>query len=449
MRRLRLAASALAAALLLAACTGADAEAGQSAEALPPSSADLDCGENEAIVRTLPGGMAWSMCWAVEPKSGLVLRDIRFTPTDAAPILVIGEMTIAQLEVPYDSGERTTYDLSEAGFGGTRMQTLSGVECTGDRIAAEIPDIGEGEYGQTREREVLCSEEVDTGIAYRSGEAGRVIADRRSEWRLSSISKVGWYEYVVQYAFGSDGTIGVDLGATGDISPIDFSDHHHGSAVGEGDADYATSHSHNAVWRIHWALDAPGRLAVEQYDAEPTGEFGEQSPIVEGSLVRLETPAIAQWHDRRWWRVLAPGVLNEDGRPISYEIDVGKSDTFSFTRDLHAHGPESAYDVAFTNADECALLATANRGRCGDGVLDYVERTAHDPLEDVVSWVASGYHHVVRDEDQSPMDMHWQGFLLRPRDLTAQRVAIPEERAGINGIPEAEWAERYRDEVDR
>ncbi|MBP2437689.1 hypothetical protein [Microbacterium amylolyticum] len=44
------------------------------------------------------------------------------------------------------------------------------------------------------------------------------------------------------------------------------------------------------------------------------------------------------------------------------------------------------------------------------------------------------------------MDMHWEGFLLRPRDLTAQRVAIPDERTDFNDIPDEELYSEYLDE---
>lgn len=446
-RRAGAALIALVAAGGLAACT----DEPQAAPEEAPHAATFDCDQGEPLANALENGAEWAMCWQVDPDRGLVLTDIRFTPTDAEPVLIAEELSLAQLEVPYDSGENTTYDLTDAGFGGTKMQTLTETECVGERIATDIPDIDDGTYGKTRHREVLCSLIVDGGLGYRSGEFGEVVAARREDWQLSTISKVGWYEYVTQYSFGSDGVIRSDLGATGDISPIDFSDHEHGSAVGEGDHAHATSHSHNAVWRVHWALDDPGALAVEQYDAEDTGEMGPKAPIVEGSLRAIEHPAIAQWEDRRWWRVLAPGVLNADGRPISYEIDLGKSDTFTFTHDHLFHGEEEAYDVAFTNADPCELLAVRNGAgsTCGQSVHDYIEDSADEELRDVVSWVAVGFHHVVRDEDQSPMDMHWQGFALRPRDLTAQRVAVPDGREQLNGELEGEFRKWYRlDEED-
>jgi primary-amine oxidase len=428
---------------LVAGCDGSPAEVAPPAAA--PTPATHDCSDGDPLSQTLDNGASWSLCWTVDPKRGVVLRDVRFTPTGQEEIPVLESLAIAQLEVPYDDGERNTSDITEAGFGGTRMKTLTETECTGERVETEVPNIGDGTFGEAPERAVLCSEVVDTGIGYRSSDGGTLVADRSSAWQLASISKVGWYEYIAQYAFGSDGSIRPALGATGDISPVDFTDPEHGWPVGEGDEAHAASHSHNVVWRAHWDLGASGALRAEQYDAEPTGEMGSESAIVEGSLTGLPHPATAEWTDRRWWRVVAPDALNADGHPVSYQIDLGKTDSFEFTHDQHDHGDDAGYDVAFTNADECQVFATHNGGACGAGVLDFVDRDASAELTDVVSWVAVGYHHVVRDEDQSPMDTHWQGFTLLPRDLTAQRVAVPEGREDLNGVPSNEWTEEYEE----
>ncbi|MFC0673620.1 copper amine oxidase [Brachybacterium hainanense] len=418
------------------------AEPGGTAAGDPGATADLDCGEEgQALSQTLSSGATWSLCTAIDPDLGLVLSQIHIAPPGAEPISLIDTLSISQLEVPYDDGGRTTYDITEAGFGGSKMKTLDGTVCAGDLRGFDIPNVGDGTRGKIRHREVLCESVVDAGVSYYSSTVGEPATARRTDLQLFTVSKVGWYEYLTEYTLGADGSIDVQLGATGDLSPVDFSDEEHGSDVGEG--EHATSHSHNAVWRVDWALGGADGMRVEQFDAEPTGEQGEKSPILTGALTPIEEPARARWQDRRWWRVVAPEVQNADGHPISYQIDLQKTDSFTFTRDQtgapgHEHG-DIGYDVAFTNADDCQRYAVRNRGGCGDGVLDFVERGAGQPLDDVVSWVAVGFHHVPRDEEQSPMEMHWQGFTLLPRDLTAQRFDVPPGREDVNGVPEDQW----------
>ncbi|GAA3707341.1 hypothetical protein GCM10022377_21350 [Zhihengliuella alba] len=407
-----------------------------------------ECATGESLIHEFENGAAWTMCWSVGADRGLVLTDVVYSSPDQGEHRIIDSIALAQLEVPYDSGERLTSDITDAGFGGTRMKTLTEQECSGERHATEIPNIGEGEYGPSPEREVLCSTSVEARLGYRSFENGTLTTAQTSEWNVYAISKVGWYEYISQYTFTSSGAIRPQLGATGDLSPVDYADEEHGWPVGEGEADYAASHSHNAVWRVDWGL-GDGAQAVEQYDAVDTGDEGDESRIVEGSLMPIEHPAVARKEDRRWWRVLSPETLNADGHPISYEIGLEKTDSFTALRDEHHHGADSGYDVAFTNAKDCELYATYNPADCGRGVLDFIANGKEEPLEDVVSWVAVGFHHVPRDEDQSPMEMHWQGFSLSPRDLFAQRPGVPDGREGLNGQPETWQGEDVDDLIER
>ena len=414
---------------------GATAAAGSLGGAGTAVDAKAHCGERAVgLTRTLSSGAAWTMCLHVDAKRGMVLTNVDLTAPGAKALPIAHEISLAQLEVPYDTGTRLTEDITSAGFGGTKMQDLSSKECAGELVGLAVPTIGDGStFGDIPTRKVLCSEVTDAGLAYRSAANGAVTAARKDQWTLSTVSKVGWYEYVTRYTFGADGSITPDLGATGDLSPVDYTgDSARGSAVGSGDHDHAASHSHNAVWRIHWALGT-GPLAVEQYDAAPTGQQGKQSPLMDGALRRLGHATEAERASRRWWRVVAPGTKNADGHPISYEIDLGATDPFEFSEDTE-HGARHGYDVAFTNYDACQVFATGNDETCGDGVPDYVAADLA-PLTDPVSWVAVGFHHVPRDEDQSPMELHWQGFRMVPRDLTATRMDEPAGREGGNGQP--------------
>lgn len=412
--------------------TGATAGAGTLGGAGSAVDKDVTCGEREVgLTRRLSSGASWAMCLLVDAKRGMVLREVTLAAPGQDPMPIAHDLSLAQLEVPYDTGTRLTQDITSAGFGGIKMQDLSTAECAGELVGVTVPTIGDGStFGDTPTRDVVCSEVTDAGLAYRSAEDGEVVAARKDQWSLATVSKVGWYEYVTRYTFGADGSITPDLGATGDLSPVDWDDADaHGAplAANTGPHSHAASHAHNAVWRIHWAL-GDGPLGVEQYDAAPTGAEGPKSPVVAGRLRALDRATTATAAPRRWWRVVSPGTTNADGHRVSYEIDLGATDSFAF------HGAERGYDVAFTNFDACEIFATGNDGLCGAGVPDYVT-TDMAPLTDVVSWVAVGFHHVPRDEDQAPMELHWQGFRLAPRDLTATRFDVPDERAGRNGRP--------------
>lgn len=389
------------------------------------------------IDRTLSNGARWTMCWSIDPYQGLVLSDIAYAAPGARPTTIIAELSLGQLEVPYDTGARTTKDITKQGFGGRDLQSIGPAECTGEISSTFVPNYGDGAVGGGERRPVLCTKIEPTGLAYRANDGGKVVAAQGESLVINTISKVGWYEYVNQYSFTGDGGVRPELGATGTLSPEDYTDDdHQGNPVGHGDQDKAASHSHNAVWRVHWALGGRGRQAVQEYDARFNGKQGPQSLEIDGALTDLKTETKRDKADRRWWRVLNPEVRNADGHPISYQIEIEHTDSYHATAGHAGVRPQPDYDIAFTQADPCQKFASDNdNASCGSGVDDYL--ADQQQLTDVTSWVAVGFHHVVRDEDQSPMDLHWQGFTMMPRDLSAHRPQPPSGYASANGRPTA------------
>ena len=113
-------------------------------ESTASGGADLKCPDNDPVTQELLSGSTWTMCWRVDASRGLVLQDVHFTPAGQKPVQVLAELSIGQLEVPYDTGLRNTEDITSQGFGGSHMMTLTGTECLGERLETYVPKIGDG-----------------------------------------------------------------------------------------------------------------------------------------------------------------------------------------------------------------------------------------------------------------------------------------------------------------
>jgi primary-amine oxidase len=382
------------------------------------------CGEASMVSEVLPGGTRWRMCWHVDPGTGLVLEKVAVAYRSAPePLQVLDSVTLAQLNVPYDSGATEWNDITSFGFGGDAMQSLAAKECPGGSRRA--PYSGAGPAGA----KVLCATADATGPAQRlNDEQQQILSTRQGhDLVLRTVSKVGWYEYVTEYRFGDDGRITARLGATGDLSPIDYTIPKAGWPIGPGQTDHATNHHHNAIWRVNFNLAGQGGEHVEQYDSKPTGAKGRRSAILESTRTPITTEANLTTANRRWWRMVSNSSLNADGHPRSYELALGAGDVYESR-------PETVPDVSFTQYRACEKFATFNLDpECaGRSVLEYADG---EVLTDPVMWVRVGFHHVPRDEDQSPMHVHWQGFDLAPRDFTATNPLAPSARASVNGRP--------------
>ena len=393
------------------------------------AAAPAACVSSATVKETLPNGTTWQMCWHTDARAGLVLDKVYFSAKrSATPTQVLESIRLAQLNVPYDSGDTEFNDLTDYGFGGGNMQTLTGDDCKG----GSARNGSDGGPAATR-RNVLCVTAEPSGLAYRLNDGDedrpKVYSKQGYDLVLRSISKVGWYEYVSEYRFGDAGQIQARLGATGDLSPVDYVKADDGWPIGKGAKDYAAMHYHNAFWRVDFDLGGMGKEKVEQYDTKVAGR-GEMAAKLVTTKATIAKEGKFTKANRRWWRLVSQASKNTDGHLRSYELVTGANDVYE------SH-PETAPDVTFTQAHACEKFATGNADpQCPlqKTILDYAKNA--ETLTDPVMWVRVGFHHVPRDEDQSPMPLHWQGFDLQPRDFTAINPAAPDGRQNVNGQPQ-------------
>jgi primary-amine oxidase len=259
--------------------------------------------------------------------------------------------------------------------------------------------------------------------------AGEVWQAQGKDLLVYTVNQVGWYEYITEWRFQDDGTITAGVGATGSLSPEDYdAGDGRGWPIGKGAKAYATSHSHNVFWRLNFGLDGSSRTRIEQYDSKVSPPApGRQAPTNRTTRTEVTRELAGDAKNMRWWRVVSGAGKNKDGHPRSYEIVPGP------TAKYPGRG-YTGHDVYFTQYDKCEQYASNNPGDCGAGHGRSVDRWVDgQPLTHPVVWMNIGFHHVARDEDQQPMPVHWQGFSLVPRDVTAMNPLTPKELAGRNG----------------
>ncbi|WP_269435872.1 copper amine oxidase [Planomonospora sphaerica] len=361
----------------------------RNAQAAPGS--QPSCSSPYRIDKTLPNGARWRLCWEMRTIEGLTLTDVTYTPKGGETIGVLRSTALAQIHVPYDSGEPRFHDIGTIGD---------------DAIALKSADCPGGE----RRNQFVCVTTRARGHGYlKSDGEGVSKSAQGTDLVVFSAFQLGWYTYLVEWAFGDDGAITPRIGATGSLSGFTTTPAH-GWPVGVGSTKFEESHNHNVFWRLDFDIDGSRGDVVEQYDFTGSGTskrklsrtvFDEETKAVNGRM--------------RWWRVVDSGVRNADRHPVSWEINNLASAEY--------RGPA---DEAFTRADlyvtdyrACERLASTNpTPGCGKSVDRYV--ADEEELTDPVVWVNVGFHHVARDEDADPMPTHWQGFRITPRDVTAK-----------------------------
>ncbi|MFQ3610936.1 MAG: hypothetical protein SNJ72_05490 [Fimbriimonadales bacterium] len=131
----------------------------------------------------------------------------------------------------------------------------------------------------------ICEDMNDAGTL-----RGVAVYEDAGELVLISECDAGWYRYITGWRFHPSGI----------IRPRFMYGYTDSSCVCRG-------RLHNAIWRIHFALDGQGGLMVEEYDAPRGSRAGRWTPIVMEAR-RLRYPD----RDRRWRvRKLSTGFTAE------------------------------------------------------------------------------------------------------------------------------------------
>ncbi|CAL9425076.1 copper amine oxidase [Streptomyces albus] len=436
LRRPALAASAL----LLLPALPALATPAQAAPQAPARAAA--CGSGAAIEQTMRGGGVWRMCWHTNSTAGLVLEDVSFQPKgEPKPIKVLSSAKLAQIHVPYDDASVEFNDVTEMQLGES-AEPLRPKDCPGG-VLKKIPGV-DLDTGRTKQINGLCVTTQERGFAFHgnSGDIGeepnRKDAEQGQDLVLYTVNSAGYYHYINQWNFSDDGTITPKAGATGNLSPSDYdASDDQGWPVGNGSKSRATSHHHNIFWRLDFAADGAGDATVEQFDTHRSGSGGpDRTPAYRTTRRQLtkEAAGNAGPAGYRWWRVVSAKGKNADGHRRSWELvhrNQAKYTARSFTK----------YDVYFTRYKRFEQYASDN-ARFGSHRADDVGKFVDgEELKHPIAWVNVGFHHIARDEDQTPMPVHWQGFSIAPRDVTAMSPLTPDRlrKPRYNGEPQFDY----------
>ncbi|MFC4467736.1 copper amine oxidase [Streptomyces xiangluensis] len=394
--------------------------------------AAADCSAAYRIEQKLSTGTTWRMCWRYDTNAGLVLEKISYQPKgEAQPIKVLTSAKLAQIHVPYDDGSVEYDDLTGFGFA-QGLMNLAPAECPGGTIkTVKVPDAWDPENPNVKG---LCTTTRSRGHAYRmQGDTGnQVYQAQGKDLLVYTVNQVGWYEYMTEWRFQDDGTVNMNVGATGSLSPGDYdAGDGRGWPLGKGAKDYATSHNHNVFWRLNFGLDGSSKNKIEQYDSVVSAPAqGGEAPRNKTTRTKVTKELAGDAKNMRWWRVVSNTGKNKDDHARSYEIVPGATSTYpgrSYTK----------HDIYFTEYKKCEQFASHNPRNCGTGAGKSVDKWVNgQALTQPIVWMNVGFHHVARDEDQQPMPVHWQGFSIAPRDVTAMNPLTPPALADQNGQPD-------------
>jgi len=368
-------------------------------DSTPAYSQGTLCSSQYYVDETLPSGARWQLCWEHRNLDGIVLYEIYFTPANGGSARqIMTEASVSQIHVPYDDNGARYHDVTDYGMGGANMQSLSAADCPNGTLLND------------NDKNVLCKRTASRGHAY----FGAAQQSQGYALSLFSVSPIGEYNYIPLWQFYDDGTIEVVMGASGKLQ-------RRGSNDGSGwpirsNNTSGISHIHNYYWRLDFDLNGTGNNdIVDEIQFVPA----DNNQRRELSITQLSNEAdrSVDPENMRSWRIRDAEVNNSNGAPIAYYFEPLRTGH----RDIGpSYEPWTNNDFYVTKHKDCEKYVSHNptTGGCGSDITDFTNDESLNG-QDVVIWYGTTFHHIPRDEDESYMHAHWDGFKIVPFDWTA------------------------------
>jgi primary-amine oxidase len=321
-----------------------------------------------------PTQTAWKVTFAHATSRGLYITGAWFKRDPAEPWMrVLWDARLSDIFVPYHTGSPRFLDLSSFSFN-LVPASKEDAGCCGSVIDG-----------------VVVKEVRDRGVAWKDDT--RVY--RGQELVLWSTLDAANYNYVIQYIFRDDGTIGFRLGATARNLP--------GAEL--------EAHMHNGLWRVDVDLNGAGNdsaLLMTHVETPPSATATDfMSPFNRGR------EGSAAWDDLRFTELAVQDTQRKNGKGNNIMYDL---------MPLRPGTPRHAENWA--RAD---FWVTRYRGTelSYTQLPNYVSNAESVTNTDVVLWYIAPMHHLPRDEDgefvggvwKGSALIMWSGFDLRPRNL--------------------------------
>jgi len=329
-----------------------------------------------------PMKTAWLVQWSIATHVGLYITGAWFRRTPAEPWMrILWDGRVSEIFVPYHDGDpwRRFYDLRDFSWQMAKV-TPEDLGCCGKQL-------GDYVVREVRDRGPLWKDHHVSPPVYRG-----------EELVLWATMMAGNYDYMMQYIFRDDGSIGFRLGATAQNLPS---------------APW-TTHMHNGLWRVD--VDLAGfpndtALAMSHHETpaglSATDKMDPFNGGIEGSL---------DWDPLEFTEVAVRDEVVKNGRSHNIQYDLMPMRAGN----ARHNGPNEEFtqhDFWVTRYDPAELFYPQ--------VADYVKAKRPVTNTDVVLWHAASLHHMPRDEDGMEVDGVWvgsalvmfAGFDLRPRNF--------------------------------
>jgi primary-amine oxidase len=373
--------------------------------------------------------LGWSLQVGFDQREGLVLHNVHIDDA-GTPRPVLYRASLAEMMVPYGDPSpqrwfQNFFDCGEYLLGGFANSLELGCDCVGDitYLDAVLADSA----GDVRViPQAICIHEEDTGILWKHTDNWNGSTDSRRNRRLvvSFFATVGNYDYGFYWYFSLDGSIELEVKATGVVftSAYPGPGYEFASEIAPGLG--APYHQHLFSARLDMMVDGTDN-AVDEVEAAPVPR-GPRNPTGTGftqTVTRLRTEAgagrLADNARNRSWLVTNPSVTNRLGNPVGYMLHPEGRPVLLADEDSDIHGratyaTKHLWVTPYAPDENYPAGDLVNMHKGGAGLPAWTAADRDVDGTDIVLWHTFGLTHFPRPEDWPVMPVDTTGFVLKP-----------------------------------
>ncbi|MDN5859984.1 MAG: primary-amine oxidase, partial [Pseudonocardia sp.] len=367
----------------------------------------------------------WDLRYGFNEREGLTLHQVNF---DGRPIVY--RASVAEMFVPYADPSpvrfwQNYFDCGEYMFARYADSLELGCDCLGDihyTDAVIADDLG----NPKTIRNAICMHEEDYGVLWKHSDMFTESREVRRQRRLviSFFTPIGNYDYGFYWYLYLDGTIALQVKATGLMFTAAYPDGGNEFATEVAPGVGAPFHQHLFSARLDMCVDGV-RNAVDEVQAQrvPMGEGNPYGNAFRKQRTRLASEQQAQRRAdgsvARTWHIVNPDKHNALGQEVGYAlIPEGKAlllaDDASSIHQRATFATNHLWVTRYDPAQRYPAGDFVNQNPGGAGLPAWTKADRPIDGEDVVVWHTFGTTHFPRTEDFPIMPVDYTGFTLKP-----------------------------------
>jgi primary-amine oxidase len=375
--------------------------------------------------------LGWSLQIGFDQREGLVLHNIGI---DGRP--VVYRASLAEMMVPYGDPSpqrwfQNFFDCGEYLLGGFANSLELGCDCVGDitYLDAVLADA----RGEVRViPQAICVHEEDAGILWKHTDNwnGSVESRRNRRLVVSFFVTVGNYDYGFYWYFALDGSIELQVKATGVVftSAYPGPGYRFASEVAPGLG--APYHQHLFSARLDMMVDGTDN-AVDEVEAVfvPGGHGNGFTQSVTRLRTERDAQRLADTARNRSWLITNPSVRNRLGGAVGYMLHPEGRPVLLADADSDIHGratyaTKHLWVTPYSPDENYPAGDLVNMHPGGSGLPAWTEADRNVDDTDIVLWHTFGLTHFPRIEDWPVMPVDTAGFVLKPYGFFGRNPAL-------------------------